>query len=418
MVKGFRSSCWGTKELDIEGTNLTNANFTNIRNQVKITDTLKYYQTTSAGLTGTADDKEKIAIRNSVTKFFEDHHYFGTVWPSIVKCEKHKILDLVAAGKGVMPYEKIKNINSLQITPDKEFFDHTEFFSTLKQQNVTAAEYENCRYLYKILKMRNLGDLNDLYNMQDVVLLCELIENRFQIMQEKFSFNPRKINTDSTLSGCVQRDVSKVVTALPTCYEHAEVFEKSLIGGFSCVNTRIGFDSEVLLPSFSKPEFAKMNIDQSFKAYKNQNFKLGYKLKMPWDDRYRDYRIIFKIIKFDEKNQYGHAMTKPMPVGGIKDKKPDWLEFSLLLEKVDLDDEVGHLFLVDIEFDNEKATPRQIMYNEIFPPIVEKKKRDLFSSYLNFIPKLKNKTQNRTNFLLNLKLPFSQKNTFHYIWKS
>ena len=144
MVKGFCSSCWGTKELDIGGTNLTNANFTNIRNQVKITDTLKYYQTTSAGLTGTADGKEKIAIRNSVTKFFEDHHYFGTVWPSNVKCEKHKILDLIAAGKGVMPYEKIKNINSLQITPDKEFFDHTEFFSTLKQQNVTAAEYENC----------------------------------------------------------------------------------------------------------------------------------------------------------------------------------------------------------------------------------------------------------------------------------
>ena len=40
--------------------------------------------------------------------------------------------------------------------------------------------------------MRNLGDLNDLCNMQDVILLCELIENRFQIMQEKFAFNPRK----------------------------------------------------------------------------------------------------------------------------------------------------------------------------------------------------------------------------------
>ena len=27
--------------------------------------------------------------------------------------------------------------------------------------------------------MRNLGDLNDLYNAQDVVLLCEITENRF-----------------------------------------------------------------------------------------------------------------------------------------------------------------------------------------------------------------------------------------------
>ena len=38
--------------------------------------------------------------------------------------------------------------------------------------------------------MRILGDLNDLYNMQDVILLCEIIENRFQQMQEKFVFNP------------------------------------------------------------------------------------------------------------------------------------------------------------------------------------------------------------------------------------
>ena len=59
--------------------------------------------------------------------------------------------------------------------------------------------------------MRNLGDLNDLYNMQDTILLCEIIENRFQQMQEKFGFNPRKINSASTLSGCMQRDLSKVI---------------------------------------------------------------------------------------------------------------------------------------------------------------------------------------------------------------
>ena len=39
--------------------------------------------------------------------------------------------------------------------------------------------------------MRNLGDLNDLYNVQDVILLCEIIENRFQAMQDTYGFNPR-----------------------------------------------------------------------------------------------------------------------------------------------------------------------------------------------------------------------------------
>ena len=38
--------------------------------------------------------------------------------------------------------------------------------------------------------MRNLGDMNDLYNVQDVIFLCEIIENRFQIMNGTYGFNP------------------------------------------------------------------------------------------------------------------------------------------------------------------------------------------------------------------------------------
>ena len=108
-----------------------------------------------------------------------------------------------------MPYEKIININSLETIPEKEFFDHTEFYSKLNGCNISFEIYENMRYLYTILKMRNLGDVNDLYNMQDVILLCEIIENRFEKMHKKFGFNPRKCNSASTSSGCVQRNQSK-----------------------------------------------------------------------------------------------------------------------------------------------------------------------------------------------------------------
>ena len=202
MVKGYRSSCWGTKELEMGGTNLTNVNYANIRNQIKKIDTLKYYQTTLAGLTSITDDKEKESIRKLIEQFLTDHIYFGKVWQILEKKNKETILNLIAEGKGVMPYEKIVTINSLCESPEKEFYEHTEFYSGLKQANVSTSEYENCKYLFKTLKMRNLGDLNDLYNMQDTILLCEIIENRFQIMQEKFGFNPRKINSASTLSGC------------------------------------------------------------------------------------------------------------------------------------------------------------------------------------------------------------------------
>ena len=86
-------------------------------------------------------------------------------------------------------------------------------------------------------------------------------------------------------------------------------------------------------------------------------------------------RIITKIIKFDENNQHGFAMTKPMATGCIKgNNSQTWLEFNLLPEKVSLEDLIGYLFVADIEFDEKNATRKQYMYNEIFPPIIEKAK--------------------------------------------
>ena len=63
-----------------------------------------------------------------------------------------------------------------------------------------------------------------------------------------------------------------------------------------------------------------MNIDESFKAYKNQNYKVGYSLKLDNDEKSKEYRVTSKTIKFDQNNQHGFAMTKPMAVGAIKEK--------------------------------------------------------------------------------------------------
>ena len=64
-----------------------------------------------------------------------------------------------------------------------------------------------------------------------------------------------------------------------------------------------------------------------------------------------------KIVNLDENNQYGSSMTKPMPTGYIKEQPaPSWLKFNLLLKNADLDNEIGHVFVVDIEFDEKRAT--------------------------------------------------------------
>ena len=63
-----------------------------------------------------------------------------------------------------------------------ESFFQDEFFSTLKGKNVDKDCYKNVKTLNVLLKMRNLSDLNDLYNAQEVINLLEMMENRFQQM--------------------------------------------------------------------------------------------------------------------------------------------------------------------------------------------------------------------------------------------
>ena len=86
-------------------------------------------------------------------------------------------------------------------------------------------------------------------------------------------------------------------------------------------------------------------------------------------------RVIAGILKLDENNQYGYSMTKPLPPGCVKGNKNfSWVDFNILIESVDLTDKIGHLFVVDIFFDAENANKKQLLYNEIFPPVIEKQK--------------------------------------------
>ena len=175
-------------------------------------------------------------------------------------------------------------------------------------------------------------------------------------MQDNYGFNPRKCNSASSLSGCIEREMSKVIITFPTSVEHLEIFEKTVTGGFSCVNTRLAFDTSILCPK---------KLDGS----RDKNWKVAYNING------KNKRVISKILKLDENNQYGHVMTKPLPTGCIKNEADlSWRTFNLLLESESLEDKIGHLYIVDIKFDYENATKEQIVYNEIYPPIVEKQK--------------------------------------------
>ena len=139
-------------------------------------DTLKNYQKRLGQLAATLSEEEKLAIKKVAEPFIMSRYYFSETWKYLGSIQKENILNIMADGKGIKPYEKIVDLNSFSLTPEEGiFFEKCEFYSDLKQKSVNDEDYESSMYLYETLKMRNLGDMNDLYNTQDVILLCEII---------------------------------------------------------------------------------------------------------------------------------------------------------------------------------------------------------------------------------------------------
>ena len=73
--------------------------------------------------------------------------------------------------------------------------------------------------------------------------------------------------------------MSRVLIAIPTSNQVTEIFEQTIRGSFSSVNTRLAFDTEILLPNLVQ----KNSEEDSQKDY---NYKVCYNIKLNDDKEY------------------------------------------------------------------------------------------------------------------------------------
>ena len=121
VIKIIRLSAWKTKDVNIGGKNLTDLNFASI-DKIKFIDAMKYYQSSLGKLAETLSSTKKENIEKLTVQFLINHEYFSQVWKELSITQKSKIIEIIVRGKGVVPYEKIETIYSLQITPADGFF--------------------------------------------------------------------------------------------------------------------------------------------------------------------------------------------------------------------------------------------------------------------------------------------------------
>ena len=67
------------KELNIGVNNLKNENYSNISSEIKLIDSLKFYQRSLGELSSTLTPEEKTVVKNLGENFLNEHYYFSTV---------------------------------------------------------------------------------------------------------------------------------------------------------------------------------------------------------------------------------------------------------------------------------------------------------------------------------------------------
>ena len=145
-------------------------------------------------------------------------------------------------------------------------------------------------------------------------------------MHDQYGFNPRKCNSASTLSGCIEREMLRVIIALPTSNVVVDIFEQTVTGGFSSVNTRLAFDTEILLPNLINQEKSEEKSEENQEFQKKYDYKICYNIRLNNEKEHSKKkkklkRVITKILKLDVNNHHGYDITKPLPTGCIKQNK-------------------------------------------------------------------------------------------------
>ena len=77
--------------------------------------------------------------------------------------DREFVLEYFAPGKGCFPYEIVTGFNSLSTVPESDdFWPIESFYSRYRDERISQKELEMCKKLFKVKKMRNLRDFNDI----------------------------------------------------------------------------------------------------------------------------------------------------------------------------------------------------------------------------------------------------------------
>ncbi|MCG7879165.1 MAG: C2H2-type zinc finger protein [Candidatus Thiodiazotropha endolucinida] len=178
--------------------------------------------------------------------------------------------------KGVYPYEYMDSFEKFE---EAELPPKEEFYSSIKKEHISSADYEHAQTVFKTFNMTSLGEYHDVYLKSDVILLTDVFEAFRNLCLKQYELDPCHFYTSPGLSWSACLKMSKVRLELLTDIDKILMVEAGIRGGISQISNR----------------YVKANN--------------------PYVKDYDPSRPAKFIQYLDANNLYGWAMTQPLPIG-------------------------------------------------------------------------------------------------------
>ena len=134
--------------------------------------------------------------------------------------------------KGVYPYSYMDSFDKFAETqlPPKE-----KFYNDLSKENISEEDYTFVKELWKVFKLKNLGELHDLYMETDTLLLADVFENYRGVIHKNYGLDPVHFYTAPALSWSAGLKFTKIKLEIPLDVNMHIFFDLGLRGGISMV---------------------------------------------------------------------------------------------------------------------------------------------------------------------------------------
>ena len=176
-------------------------------------------------------------VRSTIFKCFSCETYYRKKFnKELIKrfastyefCNKDFNKFILLLRKGVYPYEYMDNRERFNETslPNKE-----SFYSNLDMENIDDIDYTHGNNVFKIFKLKNLGEYHDLYVQSDTLLLADVFENFRNKGLEVYELDPAHFLSLPGLAwqACLKK--TNIELELLTDYNMLLMVEEGIRGG-------------------------------------------------------------------------------------------------------------------------------------------------------------------------------------------